>query len=296
MNSLAQAIPIFLINLDRSTDRLMRIRSQLNALELPFERIAGIDGTKGLPDWARDQFMDGAAIRAGLSAGEVGCYTSHLVIFSKMAERKLDTAIVLEDDAVLSDDFEQITREVLGAVPEGWDCIHLSTDFKRPPFPIAPLGSDRHLVRYLRQPNNSAAYIVSRAGAAKLLAPRPRVRPFDMEFRYAWVNSLEIFGVYPAQAQQQPSFPTTILADWNTTRPQTGRLLGRKSAVQTRWKPSLASQIYGLFYVLARLSFAGVGYWLTEGLRGRRTAQATVGDGPPPSREAGAGLQAGNSS
>jgi len=108
---------------------------------------------------------------------------------------------VLEDDAILDGDFERKAREAIRAAPAGWDCIHLSTNFKRSPFPVADLGSNHCLVRYMRLPVNSVAYVISLAGAQKLMAPRYRVRPFDVEFRLAWESGLEMLGTFPAIAQ-----------------------------------------------------------------------------------------------
>ena len=195
------------------------------------------------------QFLDDRGlVRGGLSEGEVGCYASHLLVMSTIVERRLEAAIVLEDDAILDADFEQAACAAVRAAPAGWECIHLSTDFKKAAFPVAGLGLGRSLVRYKRLPVNSLGYIVSRAGAAKLLEARHRVRPFDLEFRLAWLSGLEIFGTYPALARANGRLETTIQADWKDRG---------CTATRTRWKPSWASRVHGWFYVMVRLKPAG---------------------------------------
>lgn len=225
------------------------MQAQASELGLALERIPGIDGTRNLPGWMVSQFLDDRGrVRGGLSEGEVGCYASHLLVLSKIVERRLAAAIVLEDDAILDQDFERAACAAVGAVPAGWDCIHLSTDFKRPAFPIADLGCERGLVRYRRLPVNSLGYVISLAGAAKLLEARHRVRPFDLEFRLAWLSGLEIFGTYPALARANGRLETTIRADWKDRG---------CTATRTRWKPSWASRVHGWFYVMVRLKPAG---------------------------------------
>jgi glycosyl transferase family 25 len=253
--------PIFLINLDRSPERLALMRAQANELGLAFERVAAIDGTRQLPGWMVAQFLDERGrVRGGLSEGEVGCYASHLLVFSKIVERRLEAAIVLEDDAILDQDFERMAHAAVRAAPAGWDCIHLSTDFKKPAFPVAELGPGRSLVRYRRLPVNSLGYVVSLAGASKLLAARPRVRPFDLEFRLAWLSGLEIFGTYPALARANGRLETTIRADWKDRG---------CTATRTRWKPGWASRLHGWFYVMVRLRPAGALHCWTRSPRSR---------------------------
>lgn len=250
------SLPIFVINLDRSPERLTSMQAQARALGLRFERVPAVDGTRALPAWARVQFLNELGEPHGeLSQGEVGCYASHLLVMSKIIGRHQAAAIVLEDDAVLHERLMDNAEQAVRTAPEGWDCIHLSTNFKRPAFPIADLGRGRSLVRYLRQPINSTAYIISLAGAIKLAAPRRRTCPFDVEFRQPWRSGLELLGTYPALARPHPHFASTIEADWKAPRSKAREQ--RTTRQQAMWKPSLTSQIRGWFYVLTRLGAAG---------------------------------------
>jgi glycosyl transferase family 25 len=266
--------PIFLINLDRSSERLALMQAQASELGLAFERVRAIDGTRQLPGWMVSQFIDGCGqVRGGLSEGEVGCYASHLLVMSTIVERRLEAAIVLEDDAILDQDFEQAACAAVRAAPAGWECIHLSTDFKKAAFPVAGLGLGRSLVRYKRLPVNSLCYVVSLAGAAKLLEARRRVRPFDLEFRLAWQTGLEMFGTYPALARANQRLETTIRADWKDRG---------CAATRTRWKPGWTSRVHGWFYVMVRLKPAGALHCWTRSSRGRahvrpRTRSTTRG-------------------
>jgi hypothetical protein len=63
-----------------------------------------------------------------------------------------------------------------------------------------------------------------------------------MDNRYAWLQRLEIFGVYPAPAEQRQDFPSEI---GNTAR--------RGSRV---WSPGVLSQFFGVAYTARRVGFA----------------------------------------
>ena len=72
-------IPVYVLNLDRSTDRLAHITGQLSAMSMPFVRIAAVDGraypTTDDPEYsaARTRRFMGRE----LNAGELGCHQSH---------------------------------------------------------------------------------------------------------------------------------------------------------------------------------------------------------------------------
>jgi glycosyl transferase family 25 len=234
---------IFLINLDRSPDRLLQFDVEAKKIGLQYVRISAIDGCGAVPAWLADEFD-----RASLSSDEIVYYVSHLCVSRLVRDEGLPAAIVLEDDAVLEPTFEQCALEAVRKAPPGWDVIHMSTNFKRSAFPILELGHGHQLVRYSRLPANSAAYAISSTGALKLLQPGLRNIPIDMEFRYAWLRRLEIYGVYPALAQQRACVPSTIDGA-PATAPSACNVRKRHR------KPSLLSQARGRFYNLRRVGW-----------------------------------------
>ena len=250
-------VPVFLINLDRSPDRLSFMQQQAERLSFAFERIRGVDGVRGLPGWLTPQFLSSdGTIASRMSNGEVGCYASHLVVFQEIVRRGLAAAIVLEDDVTLADDFLDASCKAIGAAPAGWDCIHLSTRFKNPCHTLRRLGSPHRLVRYSRLPAGSAAYAISRSGAEKLLSLGVRRRPFDMEFRYAWLANLDIVGVCPAPAVQESLHATTIDATWRTPGKSRG-VIWKRRLPKPRWGPGTLSQLWGAICVKRKLGVVG---------------------------------------
>ena len=78
------------INLVNRPDRLEFIRSQLENAGLSFETLVGVDGKKA---GFESKF---------LSAGEIGCFKSHINAMRRQKEIGAAYSLILEDDAVLS--------------------------------------------------------------------------------------------------------------------------------------------------------------------------------------------------
>jgi len=67
---------VFYINLAKRTDRRQEIETELNSVELPFERFEGIERSPGI----------------------VGCGYSHLAVLKEARERGLPNVLIFEDD------------------------------------------------------------------------------------------------------------------------------------------------------------------------------------------------------
>lgn len=193
---------IFVINLAKSTDRLAFMSAQLTD---GFHRIEAATGDT-IPRHIVGQFEHSHR----LTPGEKGCYASHLIVAEQIVARGLSSAVVLEDDVNLDDGFLDDVATAVECAPEGWDVIGLAWWTKPIHRRLAPVGC-RHLVQFLQMPKVTAAYVLSYAGALKLLSPRPRLRPIDVDIHYGWEMMLAGYGVYP-QPSRQAGLPSTIEA------------------------------------------------------------------------------------
>ena len=105
----------FLINLDKSTERLASARFQLERNSIPFERVSAVMGA-ALDKRERMEKYD--SIRALLANGkplrdgEIGCSLSHCLVYKKMVEEGIDVALILEDDIVLGKEFADVVKAV----------------------------------------------------------------------------------------------------------------------------------------------------------------------------------------
>ena len=236
----------FLINLDRSTDRLAKMEAQAQRIGLKFERVPAVLGT-AVPEHLRDKFYVDGQITPRLKPGEVGCYASHLLIYEAVRKRNLSHALVLEDDVVLEDDLIEVAKKVLDAAPSGWDIIKLCNNTTRTAMSVAQIGS-RHLVRYVRQPYLTGGYLVSASGASKMFSPSVRTSAIDVDIRLPWRFGLEVFGVLPEPVKVDFSDRSIIIemggrGNWKTDKQGTYFVELRYAAKCVGWPRVLLGEV-----------------------------------------------------
>jgi glycosyl transferase family 25 len=95
----------YVINLDRSEDRLAHMREEFGRAGVAFERIAAVDGA-ALDEAALDAFSRARADASpgGWLPGEVGCFLSHFEAWRRITECDDAWAAVFEDDICVSRD------------------------------------------------------------------------------------------------------------------------------------------------------------------------------------------------
>ena len=192
---------VFVINLDRSTQRLAEMTQRLEQLDLPFTRMSAVYGAS-LTDQELNRHYSSAlnkrVYRRPLSAAEIGCYLSHRNIWQTMVDDNLTMALILEDDAELGAQLPAALATVEN-LTRPWDVIKLyEPQIKKPLARSIPLNQDFSLCQYKKIPSTSTGYMVSLAGAAKLLRARELFgRPVDDDIQFYWEYSGEVYGVKP---------------------------------------------------------------------------------------------------
>ncbi|WP_052699443.1 glycosyltransferase family 25 protein [Hyphomicrobium sp. 99] len=194
---------VFLINLERSADRLAFMTGQLGHR---FQRIEAVLGA-AVPPHLAPQFSSPAS----LTPGEIGCYASHLLAAEKIVASGRPYALIMEDDVEVGADFFEVARRAVESCPAGWDAISLcgSRLGKGLHEKVEAIGS-RHLVKFVRAPKGLGAYILSYNGALRLLHPRRRYRPIDVDMHYSCGMHFESYGVVPPPSRQIEDFSSTI--------------------------------------------------------------------------------------
>jgi len=195
----------YYINLDRQPQRRAHIEATLTFASLTAYRIPGVEGLN-VPPHLRSYFFNAAGIQPSrLSAGEIGCYASHMLAWQRIAEGNKPYALVVEDDAVFTYKIKEQVLAALAEAPSDWDIIHLCTPGGRA---VKPVGAQ--LVRYSRVPMNGTGYVVSQSGAQKLVTPMVRAYPVDTDLRRPWLFRLNIYGIVPAPVEALPHFGSDI--------------------------------------------------------------------------------------
>jgi glycosyl transferase family 25 len=201
---------IYVINLDRSPDRLARMSERLDRLALAWTRIPAMDGKEfGPPPWPNHD-LRGFDRRLGKppNPNEVGCYLSHVAALKAAAASEDAVSLILEDDAEFSEDFREILDDVMARRAE-WDVVTFAGLHRALPRPNAQLRNGRRLVTFLAPQRSAAAYLVTRDAARKYLAHILPMRvPFDQEFDKGWRYGIRFRGVVPHPVVSDPRAST----------------------------------------------------------------------------------------
>jgi glycosyl transferase, family 25 len=189
----------FVINLDRSHDRLRTISAQLLAAGIPYRRFPAVDGRFVSADNIHVFDRDAYEFRHGkhASRNEIACYVSHLGALNAFLETDDESCMILEDDAILSPDLARLLDRLDEKSAE-WDMVFLYGNHSAMPLPLAKLDRGRELVGYFARQSGAVAYLVNRR-AAKAFVTRllPMTLPYDLDFNRAWEHGIRIRGVLP---------------------------------------------------------------------------------------------------
>lgn len=134
------------INLDQRPDRLKYFGETAASMPTLFgwQRLPGVLGTDLLGFGELPWFRGGN--RDKQWAGRAGCILSHRNAIRLARDEGWDSVLILEDDTLFSEDFEQVLRAVESR-PE-WDMCYLGFNYPQPPYgPSDMITPGRECVR-----------------------------------------------------------------------------------------------------------------------------------------------------
>lgn len=222
--------PIYLINLDQSTDRLAQCDKLLQQHNLAYERVPAVLG-KNLSDAEVDKYYDETANRKKhyrtLSKGEIGCYLSHRECWRRIATSDAPYGVVLEDDINITGDVKKAI-ELIQSVEFDWDLVKLAPYNRKTRKVVLShkLDQEFELVVHNKPMSGCAATIYSKQGAQRLLdATEQFYRPVDTDIQHFWEKGIEVWSLAPYVFQQNLDSESTITA---TRKHNTKRHWARK--------------------------------------------------------------------
>ncbi len=193
---------VFLINLDRSPDRLVTASRHFADAGIPFQRISGFDASKeemsSIPiDQEAFTKIHG---RKSIRKGEIGVYQSHLRAINTLLETDKDFAIILEDD-VLPLPHTITSIQQLIAWEADWDIVPLF--YFHSGGPVTLKHSDNlKLTVNLAHISSAAAYMINRRAAQVLLKHMTVQRAcVDHALFENWAHGLRLRGIVPMAMQ-----------------------------------------------------------------------------------------------
>ncbi len=196
-------IPTFVINLDRAEVRRRFMEAQLAMFpELDVRFLKAVDGRAlsaaelaAVYDDARAQRIWGGS----LTPGEIGCALSHLAVCRQIVDQKLEAALVLEDDILISGFFSEILAAARPLLSPSLPEVILFAPVKS----CCRLGARRltpihHLRQVRRGAWYAAAYLITRPAAeAQLARLMPVHVPADYWNRAIRENWFSVRAVVP---------------------------------------------------------------------------------------------------
>lgn len=207
--------PIFLINLDKSKDRLDAALQRLEPFELDITRVSAVVGKDITTDELAKFYSEEknrSEYHRKLGPGEIGCYMSHLQIMKHIVDEEIPYAFILEDDFKVIGDLSAAV-DAIAAIEFNWDMVKLAEygERVRPTAHEFYLNDNFNLKIQKKLSAGTCAQAVSLTGAQKILKTCvPFGRPIDTDYQYWWEKELEIFTLSPTPLQQDLEFESTI--------------------------------------------------------------------------------------
>lgn len=190
----------YVINLDRSPDRLAAISADAAAIGLELQRVPAVDGAPVSPA-ERQRILDEPGFRRLHGKipmdGEYGCYASHLAVFDRFLESDADAAVIFEDDVRPGSDFVPTVEAI--AATDDWDVVKLM-HHRLPAFrSCRTLGQGRELgLAWFGPTGSSACYLINRRAAQSLRQHLVPMRlPYDVALERGWAFGLRVRHVRP---------------------------------------------------------------------------------------------------
>lgn len=206
--------PVFVINLDKSTERMAKISKRLDELEIPFERMPAVYGAD-LSQEEIDKYycpeLNKKNYRRPLGLGEIGCYISHIKAWKAIIDRGLSCALILEDDIVIDESLGQLIK-TMSKFSDSFDIVKLYSKNNEPKLiESIRLGEGHQLCRFKKIPIGNQGQLVTFSGAKNLINTYGKFgRPVDEDIQHWWEANINVLGFLPSVVSPRKSTQSDI--------------------------------------------------------------------------------------
>ncbi len=210
----------YLVNLDRSLDRLAIMTERLASIGIAWERIPAVDGkllgaeqksAVNSPNWK---------FPTRLTPGEIGCMMSHRRCWERFLSTHDEWLLVIEDDCVFSNQsFKYLSNP--DWIPVGVDLVQFSTvnepAYSDQEIALPEFNNSLYRIKY-SSPKGTYGYFISRKAAKLALSMSEVIEEPADNF---------MFGYYSEFAKKIPYYRLAkgiikVLDDVPTTIPEKG--------------------------------------------------------------------------
>lgn len=194
--------PIIILSLPGEDTRRAPLLESLDALDLSYEVLLGVDGRQGLaPEWLAQIDRPGAQQRLGrpMTEGEFACALSHQTVYRRILSEGWAGAVVLEDDAIIGPQFGTFMQQALYLKS---DIMMLYHSHARVIGRATQIMPDVQMEKLSFSCSGAVAYSLNSNAAAALVAANAPVRniadwPSDFEGLHATVLVPQLIGHPP---------------------------------------------------------------------------------------------------
>ena len=160
-------LQVFVISLERSTERRKRVEEQLNQTGLQWHFLNAVDGY-ALTSMPLSYKKSKVKMLQGyeLTAGEIGCFLSHIKAWELCLENNV-TTLVFEDDFIVGPNFNSVVDDLM-LISDKWNLVRLSGIYETEHQVLQKRGG-YDLSKNLGEPCGTAAYMIQPAAAKILL-------------------------------------------------------------------------------------------------------------------------------
>lgn len=241
INQIAAMPAIYVINLDRSIDRLNRISRHLAEAGLSFKRLPAIDGST-VPDCETRTKAFRRCHGKEVLPAEVGCYLSHVKAALTMLDAGDEYAVIMEDDCVVAPSFARHVAALVRHDLLGLDMVRLQGRRSGLSIPIGR-AEGTSVYSVLTRVSGSTCYIINRKAArAYVKELLPMCVPFDHAFDRQAHLGIKVGDVLP--------YPATYSGEGSTIGQNRNKLPRHKAtALLWRAETEVCRFVFGLLAV-----------------------------------------------
>lgn len=183
--------------------------------------VSAVDGRNLTPE--QRATYDGQRARqvygCDMTDSEIGCYLSHISVYSRMLEQGVETALILEDDISCVPDLRTVVEDVLRLSRASWQVIRLQTTKSCVASPVCEAtrgrrvatAGERDIVRLRTGVLGGCAYLIQASAASAMLTLSQRIfMPIDQTLDRYWENGIVPYVVRPMPVWHDDLFVSEI--------------------------------------------------------------------------------------
>lgn len=213
---------IFIINLEKSSNRRHFMCNQFDTLDIPFQFVKATLGKTLTTEEKRmfSTFNTFKNMGRDLHPNEKGCYLSHYYVWKKMVDENIDEAIIMEDDITISGDFKSIIKNRKQWLPDNWGILnfawdtHGDYDFQSSQPILNHIDYSLIEFRYLQSVMRSGSYMLNLEAAKVLINKSKPIRyVVDTLTGTQHIHQLPIHGVIPRLGVWNDDIVSDIIDD-----------------------------------------------------------------------------------